>query len=69
MSEIILPRTGILSFMDDESRERFASYGGVTATTPGQVILKEGEPNLNLYIILSGAYKPVYSQAVGGPAQ
>jgi len=57
MSDFTLPRTGILSFMDDESRERFASYGSVVQTTPGQVILREGEPNTNLYIVLSGSFK------------
>jgi CRP-like cAMP-binding protein len=57
MSELILPRTGILSFMDDEARERFASYGSVEATTPDQVVIREGEANMNLYIILSGSFK------------
>ena len=56
MAHIILPRTGILSFMDDESRETFASYGSLLSTTAGQVIIREGEPNLLLYIILSGSF-------------
>jgi CRP-like cAMP-binding protein len=57
MSELILPRTGILSFMDDESRERFATYGIVEPIAPGQIVIREGESNLNLYIVLSGTFK------------
>jgi CRP-like cAMP-binding protein len=57
MAETLLPRTGILAFMDDESREQFAGYGGVMETTANQVILKEDEANTNLFIVLSGAYK------------
>jgi CRP/FNR family transcriptional regulator, cyclic AMP receptor protein len=57
MSQLILPRTGILAFMDDESREQFASYGSVFDTAPGQVILQEGEANTNLYVVLHGAFK------------
>lgn len=57
MSECILPRTGILAFMDDEAREKFVTYGSVVDAAAGQVILKENQPNLNLYIILSGSFK------------
>jgi len=57
MSDFILPRSGILAFMDDEARERFGTYGQVIATTPGQVIIREGEANLNLYVVLGGTYK------------
>ncbi len=64
MADLILPRTGILSFMDDESRERFASYGSVEPTTVGQVIIRENVTNLNLYVVLSGSYK-VSTQATG----
>lgn len=56
MSEFTLPRTGILSFMDDEAREQFAVYGSILQTTPGQVIIQEGDANLNLYIVLDGAF-------------
>jgi len=56
MAQITLPRTGILAFMDDESRELFASYGQLTTTTPGQVLIREGEPNLSLYVVLSGSF-------------
>jgi len=56
MSELILPRTGILAFMDDEARERFASYGVVEQITPGQVVIREGEQNFNLYVVLSGSF-------------
>jgi CRP-like cAMP-binding protein len=56
MSELILPRTGILAFMDDESREQFAAYGNVLATTAGQVVIAEGQPNTSLYIVVSGTF-------------
>ena len=56
MSSSILPRTGILAFMDDESREQFASYGTVLTTAPGDIIIKEGDENMNLYIVLSGKF-------------
>jgi CRP/FNR family cyclic AMP-dependent transcriptional regulator len=57
MSDFNLPRTGILAFMDDEARERFGSYGAAELTTPGQVIIREGEANLNLYVVLAGSFK------------
>ena len=56
MSQGILSRTGILSFMDEESRDALASYGTVISTSPGQVLIKEGEVNTHLYIILSGNF-------------
>ncbi|MCE0523083.1 MAG: cyclic nucleotide-binding domain-containing protein [Methylacidiphilales bacterium] len=42
--------------MDDDAREKFATYGAVVSTTPGQVILQEGDANLNLYVVLQGAF-------------
>ena len=56
MSATTLSRTGILAFMDDEAREQFASYGQVISTTPGQVLIQEGEANTHLYIVLSGNF-------------
>jgi CRP-like cAMP-binding protein len=56
MSQIILPRTGILAFMDDDSRRQFATYGGLISTTPGQVLIRKGEVNLHLYIVLAGSF-------------
>src|SRR5260221_6497947 len=56
MSQLILPRTGILAFMDDESREQFASYGSLVSTSPGQIIIREGDPNFNLYVVLAGTF-------------
>ena len=64
MSDFILPRSGILAFMDDESREQFASYGSVEQTAPGQVIINEGDANMNLYIILGGTFK-ITTKATG----
>jgi CRP-like cAMP-binding protein len=51
-----LPRSGILAFMDDHAREQFGSYGSVVSTTPGQVLMREGEVNTNLYIVLAGTF-------------
>lgn len=56
MPQVILPRIGILAFMDDESREQFASYGTLVSTVPGQVIIREGDANIHLYVVLSGAF-------------
>lgn len=68
MSQLILPRIGILAFMDDESREQFATYGSVFDTAPGQVILQEGEANTSLYIVLSGAFN-VSTKVTGRPVE
>jgi CRP-like cAMP-binding protein len=56
MSQLILPRSGILAFMDDESREQFASYGSHVSTAPGEVLIREGDVNTHLYIVLSGTF-------------
>lgn len=42
--------------MDDEARGQFVSYGSVVSTTPGQVILRQGEANTNLYVVLGGTF-------------
>ena len=42
--------------MDDESRQRFATYGSSTSTKPGQVIIRERETNTYLYIVLKGIF-------------
>jgi CRP-like cAMP-binding protein len=64
MSQVILPRTGILAFMDDESRREFASYGRLVSTLAGQVLLREGEVNTHLYIVLSGTFN-ITTEALG----
>lgn len=56
MSQFTLPRTGILSYMDDEYREALTGYGGVVSTTAGQVIIEEGKQQLHLYIVITGTY-------------
>lgn len=65
MSQIILPRTNILAFMDDEAREQFASYGTVRDTVPGEVIIQQGVVNLQLYVVLKGTFE-ITSDANGG---
>lgn len=56
MIDFTLPRTGILSFMDDESREFLTGYGIVTSTAVGEVIIHEGQPQTRLYIVSLGVY-------------
>lgn len=56
MSQVILPRVGILTFMDDEYRGHLAAYGRVVATEPEQVILREGEASRTLYVVLAGDF-------------
>jgi CRP-like cAMP-binding protein len=64
MSSISLPRSGILAFMDDAAREQFGSYGTVVTTTPGEVLMREGEVNTKLYVVLAGTYN-IFSHASG----
>jgi CRP/FNR family cyclic AMP-dependent transcriptional regulator len=64
MSQVPLSRSGILAFMDDESRHQLSGYGKMVTTTPGQVLIKEGEINTNLYIVLYGSFK-ITTQADG----
>lgn len=56
MSTTTLPRSGILAFMDDHAREQFGSHGTIVTTTPGQVLVHEGEVNKHLYIVLAGTF-------------
>jgi CRP-like cAMP-binding protein len=56
MSPTILPRSGILAFMDDDAREQFGRYGNVIDTAPGHVLMSEGETNTILYVILAGTF-------------
>ena len=56
MSQLILPRTGILSFLDDESRELLTRYGTITATSAGEVVIHEGKPQTCLYVVIMGVY-------------
>jgi len=52
--------------MDDEAREEFAKYGTVIETVPGQVIIRQGEVNLQLFIVLKGAFD-ISTDASGHP--
>ena len=56
MSQVILPRLGILTFMDDDYRSQLAGYGSVVATEAKQVILREGESSRTLYVVLAGTF-------------
>jgi CRP-like cAMP-binding protein len=66
MASITLPRSSILSFMDDESREQFSNYGTVIETAPGQIVIQQGEVNLHLYIVLNGTFD-ISTNASGHP--
>jgi CRP/FNR family cyclic AMP-dependent transcriptional regulator len=57
MPKVILPRQGILTFMDDDYRSQLAAYGQVVATEPDQVILREGEASRTLYVVLAGTFR------------
>jgi CRP-like cAMP-binding protein len=56
MSQPLLPRAGILAFMDDEARERFAGFGQVVETKPEQVLIKQGDVQTSLYVVLAGIF-------------
>jgi CRP-like cAMP-binding protein len=68
----VLPRAGILAFLDDDARERMATYGRVIETKPEQVLIAEGDPQTSLYIVLKGIFnvsmcakgKPVHLDTV-----
>jgi len=66
MSEVTLSRAGILSFMDDESRALLAGYGDLITTQPGQVLIKEGDVNTHLYMVLDGKFN-ITTSALGNP--
>jgi CRP-like cAMP-binding protein len=59
-----LPRTGILAFLDDHAREQFASHGHVVTTEPGEVLVREGEVNTRLYIVLAGTFN-IFCEVTG----
>ena len=73
MSQVILSRTGVLAYMDDEARQQLSAYGHTVSTAPGEVLIREGLANIHLYIVLSGVFnittelrgKEVYLDTVG----
>jgi CRP-like cAMP-binding protein len=56
MADFNLPRTGILSFLDDESREFLTGYGTIMSTNVGEIVIQEGKPQTRLYIVAMGVY-------------
>jgi CRP-like cAMP-binding protein len=56
MADFILPRAGILSFLDDEFRELLTGYGTFRATNAGEVIIQEATPQTHLYVVILGVY-------------
>jgi CRP/FNR family cyclic AMP-dependent transcriptional regulator len=68
MADFTLPRTGILSFLDDEFRELLIGYGAVKATNVGEVVIQEGAPQTHLYVVSMGVYA-VTTKAAGRDVQ
>jgi len=68
MADFILPRLGILSFLDDEYRELLTGYGTIKATDAGEVVIKEATPQTHLYVVIAGVYT-VTTQARGREVQ
>jgi CRP-like cAMP-binding protein len=64
MSSTSLPRSGILAFLDDHAREQFGSHGTIITTGPGEVLVREGEVNTRLYIVLAGTFN-IYCDVSG----
>jgi CRP-like cAMP-binding protein len=56
MSDLILQRTGILAYLDDDAREQLMSYGKIATTNALEVFVREGMVNTHLYIVLSGQF-------------
>jgi CRP/FNR family cyclic AMP-dependent transcriptional regulator len=68
MADSILPRMGILSFLDDEFRELLTGYGAVTSTNSGDVVIQEGATQTHLYVVTAGIYA-VTTKAAGRDVQ
>jgi CRP/FNR family cyclic AMP-dependent transcriptional regulator len=68
MADFLLPRTGILSFLDDEAREFLNGYGTIRATNPGEAVIEEAKPQTHLYVVISGVYA-VTTKAAGREVQ
>ncbi|QQL44892.1 Crp/Fnr family transcriptional regulator [Sulfuriroseicoccus oceanibius] len=49
-----LPAIGFLEQMSDEDRKLLSSYGEFIDATEGSELIKEGEPQGQLYLLLSG---------------
>ena len=64
MAQFILPRKGILAFMDDDSRGQFTAFGAIRDTVAGEVVIVEEQPNNTLFIVISGAYN-VHTNSTG----
>lgn len=62
MSNPLLPRIGILAFMDDEFRGHLVKYGYDVVTEPKQVVLKEGVSSRTLYIVVAGTFAVTVGQ-------
>ncbi|HUB68194.1 MAG TPA: Crp/Fnr family transcriptional regulator [Candidatus Methylacidiphilales bacterium] len=68
MADFILPRLGILSFLDDEFRELLAGYGAVMSTKSRDIVIQEGAPQIHLYVVIDGIYA-VTTKAAGRDVQ
>lgn len=59
-----LPAIGFLTEVDDSHREFLASFGSFVRPTTGDILIEEGKPQGNLYLILSGLLH-VVAEAAG----
>jgi CRP-like cAMP-binding protein len=64
MYPVSLPRSGILAFLDDEARKLLAGYGTFQPSAAGQILIREGESNTHLYIVVDGSFS-IYMNADG----
>jgi CRP-like cAMP-binding protein len=49
-----LPPLGILSFLSDRSLTNMAAYGRYEKFSPGDVLIKEGDPQDRFYVVVAG---------------
>lgn len=54
MGDIILPRLGPLVYLEEEALQVLGTYGVDHVFPINTSIIREGEPQINLYIVISG---------------
>ncbi len=57
-----LPEIGFLSNLDDDDRRLLGDYGTFVPVHEGQEIIKEGDPQGHLYLVISGKLRVQTSQ-------
>ena len=54
MSTLLLPRMGILSYLEDEALATMSAYGTEFPFNPGDIIIRQGDAQGQLYFVVSG---------------